>query len=661
MTTAATKPHILFTKETCPCDKQSDAPCLICDGGLAVCSVCHKAETELDGPCAAPASTPGEAAQTCPKCGSTEPSIRLNPKTHMTQNRMAGWQNEPEVCDSGFHRCTFPAEATTEVEAPQMVDGRPVIPCPDGKPGCEVLHLGPLPVPRDPANLLADNLERAGFQNVVADGPVVSFYFHNQQYEVRCDAPPPAKPALQMGWTIDEREKHRQPAPEGASATRLDAYLTRDNQIVVLGTPPDEPEGLTEEEFAVWYETAHNCDAMGCGSSHVLYRFNLATRVSPSATPPNPPKLPGHDTDWDAYEVEQTERQFKSYQALGVNLTTLQTAAADVAHWNRQYREATWESAREIIATHRAAAPSATPDPAVARTRKMPLSDVKPALNVAWLKENRVRYAGQWVAIRNGEFIDSDCSIQALSSRIGKTKGTAILVTPVYATDAELHTAAPSATGDWEAQEEHPHVSRNPGIYGGAFIVGGVRFKVTNLLAQLYLGKSIADIATIWSLTNEQVKDAIAFAQDFIEEHDDRGVSPSDAETALTGHASNCAVNCGRVGCDCGYAALEAFIWELAESSVSKFTARNSKQPKWFTAHETDGKRVIQEALIALTGRITAALVRRAGQAGLREAAGIAEAMAAGETTATGRQKALNIAAAIRSRLSAVGEEKGEQ
>lgn len=43
--------HVLFTNVTCPCDKSSDAPCNVCDGGLAICSVCGKAESELDERC----------------------------------------------------------------------------------------------------------------------------------------------------------------------------------------------------------------------------------------------------------------------------------------------------------------------------------------------------------------------------------------------------------------------------------------------------------------------------------------------------------------------------------------------------------------------------------------------------------------------------------
>lgn len=44
--------------------------------------------------------------------------------------------------------------------------------------------------PRDPFNAIADNLEYAGFQNVTADGPRVTFYFHDQQYEVRAASTP---------------------------------------------------------------------------------------------------------------------------------------------------------------------------------------------------------------------------------------------------------------------------------------------------------------------------------------------------------------------------------------------------------------------------------------------------------------------------------------
>ena len=54
--------HILLTVKTCKCDKQSDYPCPVCDGGLAVCSLCGKAEIELDQPCTSNAHADGSAA-----------------------------------------------------------------------------------------------------------------------------------------------------------------------------------------------------------------------------------------------------------------------------------------------------------------------------------------------------------------------------------------------------------------------------------------------------------------------------------------------------------------------------------------------------------------------------------------------------------------------
>lgn len=60
--------------------------------------------------------------------------------------------------------------------------------------------------------------------------------------------------------------------PEGCKL--VEAYET-ETQIIVLGEPEDEPEGLSNDEMDRWYETAHNCDAMGCGTlSHVMYRLS---------------------------------------------------------------------------------------------------------------------------------------------------------------------------------------------------------------------------------------------------------------------------------------------------------------------------------------------------------------------------------------------------
>lgn len=69
-------------------------------------------------------------------------------------------------------------------------------------------------------------------------------------------------------------EKKLRLVPTGIPAgfKRVEAFES-DTQIIVCGEPEEEPEGLTAEEYSRGYETAHNCDAMGCGLSHVLYRF----------------------------------------------------------------------------------------------------------------------------------------------------------------------------------------------------------------------------------------------------------------------------------------------------------------------------------------------------------------------------------------------------
>lgn len=47
-----------------------------------------------------------------------------------------------------------------------------------------------------------------------------------------------------------------------------------ETEIIVFGWPESEPEDAPLE----WYDTAHNCDAMGCGWDHVLYRFRKEAR-----------------------------------------------------------------------------------------------------------------------------------------------------------------------------------------------------------------------------------------------------------------------------------------------------------------------------------------------------------------------------------------------
>lgn len=63
--------------------------------------------------------------------------------------------------------------------------------------------------------------------------------------------------------------------PDGIPAgfTQMDKYTrvyVSDKWLLVTGTPDE-----SEDE-----ETGHNCDAMGCGWEHVLYRFPLTTEAT---------------------------------------------------------------------------------------------------------------------------------------------------------------------------------------------------------------------------------------------------------------------------------------------------------------------------------------------------------------------------------------------
>lgn len=60
--------------------------------------------------------------------------------------------------------------------------------------------------------------------------------------------------------------------PEWKIEGEAHSVVTTKDEVLILGYPPDEPDGLSEDQYADWYETAHNCDSMGCGWDHVLWR-----------------------------------------------------------------------------------------------------------------------------------------------------------------------------------------------------------------------------------------------------------------------------------------------------------------------------------------------------------------------------------------------------
>jgi hypothetical protein len=54
---------------------------------------------------------------------------------------------------------------------------------------------------------------------------------------------------------------------QGKQLENVEVHET-DTQIIILGDPPTE--GLDDDEAIA----IHNCDHMGCGTHHVIFRFN---------------------------------------------------------------------------------------------------------------------------------------------------------------------------------------------------------------------------------------------------------------------------------------------------------------------------------------------------------------------------------------------------
>lgn len=65
----------------------------------------------------------------------------------------------------------------------------------------------------------------------------------------------------------------------------------------------------------------------------------------------------------------------------------------------------------------------------------------------------------------------------------------------------------------------HPAISTDESIFGGIPHIKGVRLSVGDILAKLYIYGNIQEILETYSphVSEEQVKEAIAYAQDFLE------------------------------------------------------------------------------------------------------------------------------------------------
>jgi uncharacterized protein (DUF433 family) len=65
---------------------------------------------------------------------------------------------------------------------------------------------------------------------------------------------------------------------------------------------------------------------------------------------------------------------------------------------------------------------------------------------------------------------------------------------------------------------EHPGVSAYDGILGGTAHVRGRRFSVGNVLARIYTHGSIQSVSEAYGIPEDELKEALAFAQDFCED-----------------------------------------------------------------------------------------------------------------------------------------------
>lgn len=131
--------------------------------------------------------------------------------------------------------------------------------------------------------------------------------------------------------------------------------------------PPDSPE---QHEFVRDLRGQDECIAHveEIGGEYFACSQPESAPVHAQGETPAQSKLRGRDTDWDQVEAEQVKRNLKSWAALP-EIDRLRIAAEECAHWNRLYREATWESAREAVSIR--STPAITPDAAMRVAEKI--------------------------------------------------------------------------------------------------------------------------------------------------------------------------------------------------------------------------------------------------------------------------------------------------
>lgn len=98
---------------------------------------------------------------------------------------------------------------------------------------------------------------------------------------------------------------------------------------------------------------------------------------------------------------------------------------------------------------------------------------------------------------------------------------------PVFLSDS-TQDAEPDAAIIWrervrpltaQCAAQHPQISVDEGTVGGIPHIAGTRVSVGQILGRLYVLESVSDVVDFYRgrITVDQVKEALAYAQDFIE------------------------------------------------------------------------------------------------------------------------------------------------
>ncbi len=67
---------------------------------------------------------------------------------------------------------------------------------------------------------------------------------------------------------IDDQQERKNEMGKDTGENAIGEAYDTGHEIVIIGTPPEFDDSVPDDD-----PHRHNCDAMGCGCAHVLYRF----------------------------------------------------------------------------------------------------------------------------------------------------------------------------------------------------------------------------------------------------------------------------------------------------------------------------------------------------------------------------------------------------